>query len=284
MPNTAGPVVVTATVPGLPVVTFTLTAQAGAGGGGGGPVTGRPAIQTAVSAGAFGGLRNITAGGWMEIFGTNLSATTRSWEGTDFDGPLAPTSLDNVRVTVDGKNAFVAFISPAQINVQVPDGIATGTVQVIVTNSFGTSLAFNVQSSSRAPGLLAPAAFRSGDRQYVAAIFSDGTFAGPPGLIQGVAFRRAGPGDALIFYAVGCGATNPVTPSGVVVAEVASLPNVSLRFGERPGRIVYAGLAPGLIGLYQFNVVVPDGVAGDTPLTLSVDGVAAAQSLTFAAR
>jgi len=285
MPNAAGPVVVTATVPGLPVVTFTLTAAAGAGGGdGGGTSNSRPVISTAVSAGAFGGSRTIASGGWMEIFGSNLAATTRSWEGPDFDGPRAPVALDNVRVTVDGKNAFVAYISPTQVNVQVPDGIATGTVQVIVTNPFGTSLAFNVQSAARVPGLLAPASFRAGDRQYVGALFNDGVFVGPPGLLPGVAFRRAGPGDSVIFYAVGCGATNPVFPAGVVVAETANLQNVSVRFGERPGQIVFAGLAPGLIGLYQLNVVVPDGVTGDTALSFSVGGVASAQALTFAAR
>ena len=284
MPTAAAPVVVTATVSGLPVLTFTLTAQAGAGGGGGGPVLGRPVIQTAVSAGAFGGSTRITSGGWMEIFGQNLSATTRSWEGPDFDGVRAPTVLDGVRVAVDGRSAFVAYISPAQINLQVPDGIGTGNVQVIVSNGFGTSVAFSVTSASRVPGLLAPAAFRASNRQYVGALFADGTFVGPPDLVPGAPFRRAAPGDSIVFYAVGCGATNPVFPSGVVVADPAPLPNVVMRFGDHIGRIAFAGLAPGLVGLYQFNVVVPDGVTGDTALTLSVDGVASAQSLFFAAR
>lgn len=285
MPTTPAPVVVTATVAGLPVLTFTLTAQEGAGGGGGGPVLGRPAVQTAVSAGAFGGSNRITSGGWMEIFGQNLSATTRSWEGPDFDGGVrAPTALDGVRVTVDGRNAYVAYISPTQINVQVPDGINTGAVQVIVTNTFGASTAFSVTSASRVPGLLAPPAFRANNRQYVGALFADGAFVGPPDLVPGAPFRRAAPGDSVLLYAIGCGATNPVFPAGVVVAENTALPNVLVRFGERTARVTFAGLAPGLIGLYQFNVVVPDGVAGDTALTLSIDGVASTQSLFFAAR
>ena len=284
-PATAATVVVSATVAGLPVLTFTMTAQAGGGGGGGGgPVLGRPVVQTAVSAGAFGASRSIASGGWMEIFGQNLSATTRSWEGPDFDGPRAPVALDGVRVAVDGRNAFVAYISPTQLNVQVPDGINTGTVQVIVTNSFGVSLAVNVTSAARTPGLLAPDVFRLNNRQYVGALFGDGTFVLPEAAIAGLATRRAAPGDAIVLYGVGCGSTNPVTPSGLVVADAASLPNVVVRFGERTGRVIYGGLAPGLVGLYQINVVVPDGVTGDTALTFSVDGVASGQSLFFAAR
>jgi uncharacterized protein (TIGR03437 family) len=156
----------------------------------------------------------------MEVFGQNLSATTRSWEGPDFEGGVrAPTALDGVRVTVDGRNAYVAYISPTQINVQVPDGINTGAVQVIVTNSFGASTAYSVTSASRVPGLLAPPAFRAANRQYVGALFSDGAFVGPPDLVPGAPFRRAAPGDSVLLYAIGCGATNPVFPAGVVVAE-----------------------------------------------------------------
>jgi uncharacterized protein (TIGR03437 family) len=134
------------------------------------------------------------------------------------------------------------------------------------------------------PGLLAPAVFRANNRQYVGALFGDGSFVLPPDTVAGLATRRAAPGDSIVFFAVGCGSTTPVTPAGLVVADAAALPNVVMRFGDRPGRIQYGGLAPGLVGLYQFNVVVPDGVSGDTPLTLSVDGVASPQALFFAAR
>ena len=243
-----------------------------------------PAVQNAASAGAFGGSPRVTSGGWMEIFGQNLSATTRSWEGRDFASGRAPTVLDNVRVTVDGRNAFVSYISPTQVNALAPDGIGPGAVQVIVTNDAGASAGYSVTAAVRAPGLLAPPSFRASNRQYATALFADGAFVGPPDLVPGALFRRAVPGDSVVFYAIGCGATNPASPAGIVVAGNATLPNVLVRFGERTGRVAFAGLAPGLVGLYQLNVVVPEGVTGDTPLTLSVDGVVSAQALLFAAR
>ena len=56
-----------------------------------------------------------------------------TWGGADFNGPNAPTSLDGVSVTVNNKPAFVYYISPGQININVPDDTATGEVAIQVT-------------------------------------------------------------------------------------------------------------------------------------------------------
>jgi hypothetical protein len=83
---------------------------------------GSPSITPSgvVSAGAFGGFTAVAPGSWMEIYGTNLSATTRGWAGSDFSGSNAPTSLDAVKVTIGGQLAFVDYVSPGQVNAQVP--------------------------------------------------------------------------------------------------------------------------------------------------------------------
>ena len=101
----------------------------------------KPSVSQAgiVSASAFNPKAGTASGTWLEIFGSDISTTTRGWGGADFSGSQAPTSLDGVKVTVNGKNAFVDFISPGQVNVQVPDDSATGPVQVIVTNPNGSS-------------------------------------------------------------------------------------------------------------------------------------------------
>jgi len=52
-----------------------------------------------------------------------------------------------------------------------------------------------------------------------------------------------------------------------------------LQFGETQAKVAYAGLAPGLVGLYQFNVEVPNVPAGDSRLRLQLDGVTLNQSL-----
>ena len=54
---------------------------------------------------------------YVELYGSNLSTTTRTWAGSDFNGPNAPTTLDGVSVKVNGKTAFVYYISPSQINI-----------------------------------------------------------------------------------------------------------------------------------------------------------------------
>jgi len=75
-----------------------------------------------------------------------------------------------------------------------------------------------------------------------------------------------------------------VTP-GVVAGYVAegttnvTLP-VEFQFGDTPAQVLYAGLAPGLVGVYQFNVVAPPGTPrGDVPLRVLVGGEPIAQTL-----
>src|SRR5579862_1760046 len=56
---------------------------------------------------------------WVSVFGANLSSTTRSWTAADIVGGKLPTQLDKVSVTVDGKPAYISYISPTQINALV---------------------------------------------------------------------------------------------------------------------------------------------------------------------
>lgn len=246
------------------------------------PIRFFPAITSVIGAGAFGASPTVASGGWMEIFGRNFGAVSRTWDSVDFNGPQAPTALDGIRVTVAGVPAYIGYISPNQINVQIPDGLPLGPAPVIVTNGGAVTGAFPVTVRSRAPGLLAPASFVSGTKQYVAAFFSDQTFAGPPGLVPGASFRRAAPGDNLVLYGVGFGQTSPPTPAGRVVAQSGSLPDLEVRVGGVVATVRFAGSVPGYVGLYQFNVVVPPGISGDVQLTMTVAGQALPQTLWLA--
>lgn len=242
----------------------------------------KPTISSggAVSASAFGGGTTIAAGSWVELFGSNLATTSRSWTGSDFNGANAPTALDGVSVTVDGKPAYVAYISPGQINVQAPDGISTGApVQVVVTNANGSSDAVTLNGRSRAPGLLSPAAFNVNGKQYVVAQFADGTYAGPPGLISGFSFKLPKPGDRIILYGVGFGAVTPNLASGVIVSQANSVSGLTVQIGSATATAEYAGLAPNFLGLYQFNLIVPNVQAGDQSISMRVDGVSTQSNL-----
>ena len=85
-----------------------------------------PSVTSAASAGDFNPNAGLASGTWLEIKGTDLSTTTRSWAGGDFNGTKAPTSLDGVSVTVNGLPGYVAYISPTQVNVQAPDDPTVG--------------------------------------------------------------------------------------------------------------------------------------------------------------
>src|SRR5580698_11401474 len=79
---------------------------------------------------AEGGNLIIAPNTWLEVDGLNLSKAgdSRSWLPSDFVNGQMPTILDGVSVTVNGKNAFVYYISPTQVNILTPPDAMQGTV------------------------------------------------------------------------------------------------------------------------------------------------------------
>ena len=239
-----------------------------------------------ISAGAFGAFTSVAPGSWIEIYGTNFAADSRLWSGADFNGVNAPTSLDGTKVTVGGQSAFIDYISPTQVNAQVPSNVGTGSQPVILTTTAGgSSTASPITVNQQQPGLLAPSSFIIGGKQYVVALFSDGvTYVLPPGAITGIPSRRAQPGDNITLYGIGFGSVTPNTPAGQIVQQTNTLAaTLHILFGQTEAAIQYDGLAPNAIGLYQFNVVVPNVAANDTvPVTFTLGGVAGMQTLNIA--
>jgi uncharacterized protein (TIGR03437 family) len=237
-----------------------------------------------VSAGAFGGFPAIAPGSWVEIYGTGLSSTMRSWAGSDFNGVSAPTVLDGVKVTIGAQAAFVDYVSPGQVNAQAPSNLSAGTAQMTVTNSNGTSAAYNIVVNALQPGLLATGAFQASGKQYVVAQFPDGTYVLPPNTIAGVPSRQAKPGETIIIYGVGFGpaaSSGGSITAGQIVQAANQLTNpLQLQFGGVTATLGYFGLAPNFVGLYQFNVVVPAVPNNDfVPLTFTLNGAAGSQVL-----
>ena len=229
---------------------------------------------------AFSGKAAASPGTWLEIYGTDLSPITREWSGADFSGTKAPTSLSGISVKIGGKDAFIRYISPTQINVQAPDDIGSGDgVELQVTNSAGSNTT-KISAAKVSPALLTTPNFLVNGRQYVAALFTDfRTFVGRENLIAGVPFRPAKPGETIVIYAVGCGATSPASPAGEIVPAARTLASpITVRFGSTAAT-AQAFLAPSSVGLCQFNVTVPNVAAGDIALEATVDGVASGQNL-----
>jgi hypothetical protein len=79
-----------------------------------------PLINGVIGASAFGGAVTVAAGSWIEIYGDRLAESARQWQSSDFSGTRAPVSLDGVSVEINGQAALVSYISPGQVNAQVP--------------------------------------------------------------------------------------------------------------------------------------------------------------------
>src|ERR1044071_5330280 len=114
---------------------------------------GQNAPVIALVANAEGEKPVIAPNTWIEIKGQNLSRAndTRIWQDTDFVNKQMPTALDGVSVTVNGKSAFVYYISPAQVNVLTPPDAMSGAVSVQVTRNGLTSAPFPVSAQPISP-------------------------------------------------------------------------------------------------------------------------------------
>jgi uncharacterized protein (TIGR03437 family) len=245
-----------------------------------------PAIQSVISAGSYGGFNAVAPGTWMEIYGGNLAnVLSQTWATANFNGNAAPTALGGTTVTIGGQPAFIDYISPGQVNAQVPSNIATGPQPVVVSMAGGTSAAYTVTVNVTEPGLLAPAVFDLAAGQYVVALFPDGvTYVLPPGLTSAVPTARAKPGNVIMLYGVGFGSVTPNIPAGQIVTQSNTLPpGFQASFAGVPATLQFAGLVAGNLGLYQFNLVVPNVAPSDTvPLTFSLGGTAGTQKLIVA--
>ena len=153
-----------------------------------------------------------------------------------------------------------------------------------VKNSLGISNSGFATRARVSPTLQSVPQFNIGLKQYVVAQSPDFQyFIGIPGMIPGINFQRAKPGDTISLYALGCGLTSPLTQAGVVAARSAPLAlPFQLKIGGLNAEVRFGGIVAGSIGLYQFNAVVPNVPAGDQPIELIVDGVSNAQGLVVA--
>lgn len=209
--------------------------------------------------------RGVTAGSWMSIFGWNLSTTTRLWSGPDFVGNRLPTSLDGVEVKINGKSAAVYYISPGQINAQVPaiTEPGTATLQVIRDGIASNPEPIEIRANS-------PEVFRyfAGGKAYVAAIHANGVVVADPAVVSSGTAAKAG--ETVQVFGTGFG----VAPDGVIVSTAIPVDKTTVTMGGRDAGVQFSGLVGA--GLFQVNVVVPATLAaGDYPVAVTVNGVKA---------
>jgi uncharacterized protein (TIGR03437 family) len=166
---------------------------------------------------------------------------------------------------MNGIPAPLYFVSNGQINAQIPSELAAGQqfqVQAKVNGLYTNPIVIN--TTAVAPGL---------------ASFADGTVIAQDTNYQLItADHPAHAGEVIILYATGMGATNPPVATGAVTSgtdlvHAAITPKVTV--GTADAQVLFAGLSPGSVGLYQIDVVIPSGAGtGNVPLVITQSGVA----------
>lgn len=166
---------------------------------------------------------------WVVIAGYNFATSS-----LPAPAGSSPATLGGVSVTVAGLPAPLVYVSPNEIDALIPSqaAIPQNTVAPLVVTSGAGSVTYNLRLTRNSPALFA----NPGTGQ---ALVFDANFR---------QVDRVGPQDTLILFAIGLG---PTDSSGRVVDPV------EVYIGERKAQVLFAGQAPGFLGIYQLNVTAP---------------------------
>ncbi len=217
--------------------------------------------------------RPAAPGTWIAVFyqGGNNKFSSQTTVASAY--PL-PTTLGGVQVLLNGNPVPLYFVSPAQINFYVPMSAPTsGTADLqIVSTDTGQVLGDSpILMNTVSPALFTLSGSGSGQ---VAAINQDGTINGPD--------HPAPNGSIVAFYGTGQGVVAGAPPDGSPATgqtPTADHPRVVIGTGYvDDSNITYSGLAPGLVGVWQVNVKIPDTVAPtsptlQTPVTMQFESI-----------
>jgi uncharacterized protein (TIGR03437 family) len=226
---------------------------------------------------------SIAPGELLTLFGSGLSSATLTTQG----GQPFPTTLGGVQVLINGIACPIYYVSPTQVSAIVPyafgsNNQSVGNVQV--DNNGTMSNAVSMFVSDSAPGIFTQTQNGLG---YAAALHSDYSLVTPS--------NPAKPGDYLQIFLTGLGTVTPAIMDGGLgssdanslnKADLFTSSNLLVYFDDYNNQqfpqatVSYAGLAPGLAGLYQLNVQVPTGVGpGDVYVEVATDAADVIQVL-----
>ena len=190
----------------------------------------------------------------MSIYGERLSASTVQ------ASQMPPaTTLAGLIVSINGARAPLLYVSPGQVNAQIPWDTTPGpgTFTVFVDGALSNSV--TVMIGDFAPGI------------FLVARGADGAPVSPQ--------QPAMAGETLLIYATGLGPVNNTQPDRPAIEK----PTVSI--GGVSAIVELAEPAPGYVGIQQVRIQLPDGTAAGTavPLTLTVGGLTATVPLAIQA-
>jgi len=238
-----------------------------------------PEVSSVVNAATFA-TGALAPGSLVSIYGSGLA------EGLAEAATIPlPGTLGNTSVTFNGIAAPLLFVSPGQINAQLPwnvlpAGSEGGSATVVVNRAGSVSPPRNFEVGRFLPGI-----FSLGSKQIQAlAINGNGSLAAPEGSIPGFRTEPAKIGSTIVVLATGLGSVNPTLENGRNsldgLRRTTSTPTVLI--GGAQARIVFAGMSPEFVGVNQINVEVPDIMPGNVPIQVQLGGVTTPSQLTIA--
>jgi len=210
---------------------------------------------------------SIAPGEFISIYGSNLAPTNAASTSSSFSTTLAGT-----QVLLGGQPLPLQFVSPGLINAVVPFATpVNGFQELLISQNGAYSLPESVVVASTSPAIFTQS--ENGQGAGVIVVYkSNGT------VYETSPTNPASTGDLLLVYAAGLGPVNPGVLDGVAAPSSAPFPTtvnpVTATVGGQTAQVQFAGLAPGYTGVYQVNLVVPQGVAAgaDVPIVLTIGG------------
>jgi uncharacterized protein (TIGR03437 family) len=196
------------------------------------------------------------------IYGTNLSWTTYAIAASDVSNGELPTQLQGVTVLVNGIPCNIFYVSPGQINFLMPYEITMSSAAVVVVRQGAAGPTVTIPMAVTSP------AFFVWNGNLAVAEHANGSLITPQAPAQA--------GEIVVLYAGGLGRTSPDIASGQVVSAATSirlLPELQILLNGSPcasGNILYAGLAPDFVGLYQINLQLPDNVPANPEIQIAI--------------
>lgn len=220
-----------------------------------------PVIDTGgiVNAASFAAQSPVAPGSLVAVFGSRLA--TSNAPATSL--PL-PINLAGSTVLIGGREAPLIYASDGQVNAMIPYGIGVNTSQQAVATRESSI-------SVPQPLIVAPAAPGVFTIDGLQGIVVDVDSAGVQTLVDPA--HPAKPGHALVIYCTGLGEVTPPVPSGSAAPSdhlTNTVTPVEVTIGGAPATVLFAGLTPTQVGLYQINVIIPSGLTPGTQVPLVV--------------
>ena len=240
-------------------------------------LTQKPSVSRVTNAASFQPAWSGSA--LISLFGSNFGPANGKRPATDGDivNRKYPQSLACTAVTINGQNVPLLYVQPDQINLQAPQISGSGRAMVVAIANPGAAnelrsdpVAVDVQAN-------APALFTLNGKT-IAATSADGTvLIADPSVAAGAV--PAKPGDTVVLYATGLGATDPPVAPGDIApdqARTTTAVTVTISGTAIPAAdVLYAGAtAQAIGGLQQIRVRLPASLTdGDIPVLIAVGGV-----------